>query len=188
VAYFVTVSIDNNDFNVFLRRGSESTGFSSASVQVNGLTLGFTPYYYYYARPTPDLMPGANVEMRVTVPEGDITAHDSLPALTGLTEPTEGSSISVSGVLNVTWTSASNPDEFRLSYARAGDSISYNLGVAGGSARSFNVPANTLPANARLICVYAVNSGTDTLTGPFSNTSTFEVSGNYACVNVTTGP
>jgi hypothetical protein len=155
---------------------------------MNGLTLTFTPYGYYYVRPTPDLTPGANVELRITVPEGVMTANSTLPDTISLTAPAEGASISVSSLVNITWVSPTNPSEFRLTYAVAGDSVSYSLGVAAGGARSFTVPAGTLPANTRRICVYAVNSGTNTLAGPVSSDSQLEVNGNYACANLTAMP
>jgi hypothetical protein len=170
---------------VILRRTDQSTGFSSASVSVNGVTLPHTPYDYYYGRPASSLAPGASLSMRVTVPEGDITANSTIPANVTLTAPADGSSLSVSSANTVTWTSASDPSEFRLGYYLTGDSTYHSLGMASGSARTFNAPANTLPANTRLICVYGVNSGTATLTGSVSSDSTMEVSSNYACANVT---
>jgi hypothetical protein len=188
VTYRVSAQADKNDFSVSLYRTGESTPVSSATVTMNGLTLTFTPYGYYYVRPTPDLTPGANVELRITVPEGVITANSTLPDTISLTAPAEGASISVSSLVNITWTSPSNPSEFRLTYAVAGDSVSYSLGVAAGGARSFTVPAGTLPANTRLICVYAVNSGTNTLAGPASSDSKLEVDSNYACANLTAMP
>ncbi len=185
VKYRVSAQADNNDLSVLLYRTGESTPISSATVTMNGLTLAFTPYGYYYVRPTPDLTPGTNVELRITVPEGAITANSTLPDTISLTAPAEGASISVSSLLNITWVSPSNPSEFRLTYAVAGDSAAFSLGVAAGSARSFTVPAGTLPANTRLICVNAVNSGTNTLTGPVSSDSKLEVNSNYACANLT---
>lgn len=152
---------------------------------VNGVALPYTPYDYYYGHPASSLAPGASLEMRVTVPEGDITGRSTVPANVNLTAPTDGSSINVSSVTNVAWTSATDPTEFRLGYVLTGDSFFYPLGTAPASARTFSVPANKLPANARMICVYGVNSGTATLTGPASSDSTLEVSSDYACVNVT---
>ncbi len=177
--------MNNHEFTVILRRSDQSTGFSSASVTVNGVALPYTPYSYYYGRPASSLAPDANLEMRVTVPEGEITGHGAVPANVALTAPSDGSSLNVSSANTVTWTSASDPSEFRLGYYLTGDTTYHSLGTASGRARTFNAPANALPANTRLICVYGLNSGTATLTGSVSSDSTMEVSSNYACANVT---
>ncbi len=180
--------MNNHEFTVILRRSDQSAGFSSASATVNGSTLPYTPYGYYYGRPASSLAPGASLSMRVAVPEGEITGHSTVPANVTLTAPSDGSSLNVSSANTVTWTSASDPSEFRLGYYLTGDTIYHSLGMASGSARTFNAPANTLPANTRLICVYGLNSGTATLSGPVSSDSTMEVSSNYAYANVTVTP
>lgn len=108
-----------------------------------------------------------------------------------LTEPTEGSSIHVSDALHLSWTSASNPGGFHLLSNVSGVSgrgSAHSLGPVAGSARSFTVPAGTLPADTRTVCVGAEHIFRDTLTGPFAPGSTLELYSDLSCVNVTTSP
>lgn len=184
--YFVGVDANANNLNTFLRRTGESSPYSSATVTINGVNLPFTPYDYYYARPDPALGPGDTVKFKAIVPEGEIKGSGVMPDRAKLTAPPEGVSLNTTLPLTIKWDSPSNPSEFRLIYYRVGDSMAYSLGQTTGDARSFDVPAGTLPANTRIVCVYSLNSGRASFTGPVSSDSTFELSGKYACVNFTT--
>jgi hypothetical protein len=160
--------------------------YSTATVTVNGQTLPFSPPSVYYAHPTLLPAPGSSMELRVTVPEGEITAHQTLPATATITAPSEGSRINTSDALSLTWTIASDPGEFHFYYTGVDRRFVHYLDVVPGSARSLNMPANTLPEDTSSICIYAVNSGTSTLTGPFASGSTFRTVGRHDCKNVTT--
>ena len=114
---------------------------------------------------------GGAIKLRVAVPEGEITAFDTVPVAPAVTAPASGATLDASITQTVTWTSATNPDRFRVALTWScgvGCGTGSSFDTAGGD-RSLSLPANTLPADTGVkVRVYAVNDGTETFVGPFA--------------------
>ncbi|PYE52927.1 CARDB domain-containing protein [Deinococcus yavapaiensis] len=148
---------------------SRDGGGTATHVFVNEMPLGlstsgFPGFFGNLASTTPV---GSALRLRVVVPEGEITAFDTVPERPTLAAPTSGP-LNVGAPITVRWNSATSPDRFTVAAtwscgAGCGAGKTFE---AAGAARALTIPANTLPADTTVkLRVYAYNDGTETFTG-----------------------
>ena len=150
----------------------DGAAVSSAEASVNGTPIPFVAgSSLYQGSLSAPIAVGNAIKLRAVVPEGEITAFDTVPEAPAVTAPASGATLDASSPQTVTWTSATNPDRFRVALTwscGAGCGTGSSFDAAGGD-RSLSLPANTLPADTGVkVRIYAVNDGTETFVGPFA--------------------
>ena len=175
--------------NISLKRGA--TVLSSATARVNGTNIPFSAgTNLFQGNLAAAVAVGANVEL-VTA-DGDclVYARDTLPESAVVTTPAAAANVAASAVLPVTWTSATNPDRFVVAatWVVGATGFGYRSADLPSTARSFDLPANTLPGGTNVkIRVYAYNDGTETFIGAFETGSQLAIrNGDEAGKDITT--
>ncbi len=157
--------------NVSLTRASAA--LSGATVRVNGTNIPFTGSIFQGNLPS-SVAVGSNVEILTADVDCLVYSRDTLPAQPVMTAPSAGLNTSSSAVLPVAWTSVSNPDRFVVvaTWLEGSSGLAWRSGDLAGTARTFDIPANSLPADKTVkIRVYAYNDGTETFIGAFETGS-----------------
>ncbi len=170
--------VDMGKLKQVVRLTKRGVDLTTGSVTV---VFGFAPGELY-RQTTFWYQPGLGLYLSSSIPEqavgnvleiltrdGDCLtySYDTLPESPALTAPAASTTLNVTNALPVTWTSATNPDRFVVLATWAG-SPTWRSGDLAGTTRTFNIPANTLPANKTVkIKVYAYNDGTEKFIGAF---------------------
>lgn len=155
-------------------------GRGPATVTVNG--TGIPAGSGLYQGQLPAAVPvGGTLNLLTTVGDCVVFATDRVPERPALTAPAAGSNVVVSSALPVSWTSGSNPDRFVVSASwllTPTSGTGWRSDDLPGSARSFSIPAGTLPAGKTVkVRVYAYNDGKETFVGSFTPDSRMAIRG-----------
>ncbi len=175
--------------NVGLTRAATALG--TATVRVNGTNIPFTGSIFQGNLPS-SVAVGANLE--ILTADGDclVYARDTLPEQPVVTAPAAAINVSSAVALPVAWTSVTDPDRFVVSatWLEGSGGTGWNSVDLLGTARTFSIPANTLPSNKSVkIRVYAYNDGTETFIGAFETGSRMAIrNGNETGKDITTTP
>lgn len=148
--------------NIHVRRDGQPV--NDAAVTVNREAIARAGDGYYHGK-LPASVPARGL-IGLQVRSGSARVHGigSVPEAPVLTGPTTGRAFGPLAAIPVTWTSATNPDRFRVNASwvegEGGHGRSYH---APGSARSLEIPARELPRGVELtVTVFAYNDGTFT--------------------------
>jgi hypothetical protein len=175
--------------NISLTRASAA--LSGATVRVNGTTIPFTGSIFQGNLPG-GVAVGSNLELLTADGDCLVYARDTLPEKPVVTAPNTGINVQSNVALPVTWTSATNPDRFVVSatWLEGAGGTGWRSGDLAATARSFDIPANTLPTDKSVkIRVYAYNDGTETFIGAFETGSKMAIRhGDEAGKDITTNP
>jgi hypothetical protein len=183
-----------------LKNGQNVTGLT---VSVNDQVLPQLPtgiaYVGSLVAPVPE---GGRIDLKVVVPEGTITANDTVPFAPTISQL---ASRSISQAIELRWSIVQEPDEFFL-FAAAFNSAGVTTGgimlsdagqslpYVPGTVRSVILPAGTFPTGtdiARIdVGVLAINDGKGTFKGPNLNLqdSTMQLQGKSATVSFVPTP
>ncbi len=155
-----------------IRLSKSGANLTTATVKVNGANIAFNGGSSIYQGTLAAAVPvGGNVELLTA--DGDCLAyaHDVVPESAVLTAPAAGANVNATAIVPVTWTSGSNPDRFVVSATWLIDATSgtgWRSSDLPGTARSFDIPAGTLPIGKTVkVRVYAYNDGEETFIGAY---------------------
>jgi hypothetical protein len=175
--------------NIRLTKGIAN--LTTATVKVNGTTIPFVgSSSIYQGNLAAAVAVGGNVE--ILTADGDCLAysHDTVPESAVMTAPAAGASLNVTDALPVTWTSTNNPDRFVVAatWTEGSGGLAWRSGNLAGATRTFNIPANSLPADKTVkIRVYAYNDGTESFIGAAASGSRMAIrNGDEAGRDITT--
>jgi hypothetical protein len=168
--------------NIIISQGG--TIVDGATVTVNGETaVQSAPGEIYQVNLTTIVPAGGLLDLDIAFGTVVIEGTGAVPESPVITAPAEGANIPVANAIDVTWTSTTNPDRFKI-YVQTGAGV--QVFDALGTARAFTIPANTLPVGGPYpMDVFAYNDGV--FTGPVDVTSTMNIRGEDR-VNITIIP
>lgn len=153
---------------VQLYRGGAAV--TNAVVSVNGVKLvrSTEPGYYYLIRP--ELPAGSPVNVKVSAGGATIEATGNVPDRPVLTFPATGDILGAMDTITVTWTSATDPDRFRVEFDWSEFSNVRQFDTP-GTARELTVTGSSLwdlraDDTGALVTVYALWDDFLSFTGP----------------------
>jgi hypothetical protein len=155
------VGAQNQNIWIFQGGLGISDGVSGAVVTVNEVVIpnvGDGLYPGYYSGELPTAVPaGSTLQLRVTVGERIVEGIGSVPETPILTAPATESVFASGDSVTFRWTSASDPDRFRV-YVNTNQPVWHR--ELPGTTREIKVAATEIPAGSRLwIGVVAYNDG-----------------------------
>src|SRR5207248_10540159 len=140
---------------------------NDAIVKVNGVTIPHPPTWYeagdYIGQLAAPVPTGGQIVLEVARGGRTVTAVGKVPEAPFLTAPPDGAKFAPDNDVAVNWTSSTQPDHFTVNAqwscgSNCGTGTSFN---APGSARSFTIPAQSLPSGMAIqISVFAYSDGT----------------------------
>jgi hypothetical protein len=163
----------------------EGTADVLANVTVNGeaafQSVGGGSYDVTFAAP---VATGGVLDLKISFGMIAIQGTGAVPETPVVTAPADVAVIPVANAIDVTWTSATNPDRFVVT-ADIGATLRFD---AAGTSRALTIPAGALPVGGPWqIRVYAYNDGT--FTGPVAVASRMNIRGEgTGYPNVTISP
>ena len=147
---------------------------SGATVTVNGEAATPGAAGEYAVTLAAPVAAGSALNLQVEASGETITATGNVPEAPAVTAPADAAVIGSADAIDVTWTSATDPDRFVV-LAVGATTETYD---AAGTARAFSIPAGTLAVGDREIRVYAYNDGD--FTGPIESPSAMNIRGEAA--------
>jgi hypothetical protein len=162
--------------HVFVFRGA--TPIDTATVSVNGTPAPVGADKGYHITLPASVPTGNPLHLQVVVGAVTIAGVGNVPEDPVVTAPPNGAVLPATVPVAVTWSSATNPDRFKILVQW---SCGPNCGTgkwydATSSSRAFTVPAADLPSGVDLkVNVMAYNDGS--FTGPADSTSTMNIRG-----------
>jgi hypothetical protein len=165
--------------HVYVYRGT--TQIDNATVSVNGTPAPVGADKGYHATLPASVPVGNPLQLHVAVGATTIAGVGNVPENPVITAPPAGAVLPATAPINVTWSSATDPDRFKIF---VGWSCGPNCGTgkwydATGSSRTFAIAPADLPASVDLqLSVDAYNDGS--FTGAADSTSAMNIRGESA--------
>lgn len=147
---------------------------SGATVTVNGEAATPGAAGEYSVTLAAPVAAGGALNLEVGASGETITATGNVPEAPAVTAPADAAEILTTDAIDVTWTSATDPDRFVV-LAVGATTQTFD---AAGADRAFSIPAGTLAAGEWEIRVYAYNDGD--FTGPTEAESAMNIRGEAA--------